>query len=192
VENGLLKKRIGEHADAVKLLLADGKTQKLAEKAAAKIAESYGKGGKAIFMGNGGSAADAQHMAAEFLGKYLLERKSIPSIALTANSSAVTAISNDYGYDKVFVRQLEAWAGKDDVVVGISTSGNSPNVVAAMEYAKSKGIFTVALVGTKKCKLDGIADICIKAPGNSTPRIQEMHTLILHTICEIVETGLFG
>ena len=192
MENGLLKKRIGEHADAVKLLLADEKTQKQAESAAAKILESYRKGGKAIFMGNGGSAADAQHMAAELLGKYMLERKALPSIALTANSSALTAIGNDYGYDKVFVRQLQAWGSPQDVVVGISTSGNSPNVVAAMEYAKSKGIFTVALVGTKKCRLEGIADICIKAPGNSTPRIQEMHTLILHTICEIVETGLFG
>ena len=192
MENNLLKKRISEHADAAKLLMDDAKAQKQVGDSATKIVECYKKGGKTIFMGNGGSAADAQHMAAEFLGKYMLERKALPSIALTANSSVMTAIANDYGYDRTFVRQLEAWGGKQDVVIGISTSGNSPNVVEAMEYAKAHGIFAIALTGTKPCKLDSIADICIHAPGNSTPRIQEMHTLILHIICEIVESRLFG
>lgn len=192
MENGLLKKRIAEHLEAAAFLLKDKETLGLVEKAAARIAASYRKGGKTIFMGNGGSAADAQHMAAEFLGRYLLERKPLPSVALTANSSAVTAIGNDYGYDGVFARQLEGMAGKEDVVIGISTSGNSGNVVRALKYAKSKGIFSVALVGRKKCALEGIADICIRAPGNSTPRIQEMHSLILHSVCEIVEQELFG
>lgn len=187
-----MKKRAEEHIAVAGFLAADAKLVSQADAAAHRIAGAYRNGGKAIFMGNGGSAADAQHMAAEFLGKYLKDRKALPSLALTANSSAVTAIGNDYGFDKIFVRQLEAWAGKEDVVVGISTSGNSPNVVSAMQYAKSKGIFCVALVGAKKCKLDGIADICIKAPSEQTPRIQEMHSLILHTICEMVENELFG
>lgn len=192
MEDSILKRGIIEHLDAAKLLLEDEATLKLIEKAAEKIAESYKRGGKTIFMGNGGSAADAQHMAAEFLGRYMLERKALPSIALTANSSAMTAIGNDYGYEKTFARQVEAWGGQNDIAIGISTSGNSPNVVEAIRYAKSKGIFTIALTGNKKCKLDSIADLCIKAPGSSTPRIQEMHTLILHMICEIVEKRLFG
>lgn len=192
MENGLLRKRIAQHLEAASSLLKDAETQGLVEKAAAAIAAAYRKGGKTIFMGNGGSAADAQHMAAEFLGRYLLERKSLPSLALTANSSAVTAIANDYEYGRVFARQLQGLADRKDVVVGISTSGNSQNVVEALRYAKAAGIFSVALVGKKKCALDAIADVCIKAPGDSTPRIQEMHVLILHSVCEIVELELFG
>ena len=192
MENGLLKKRLDGHIAVAQLSLKDGKLSGQVDLVAAKVVDCYRKGGKTIFMGNGGSAADAQHMAAEFLGKYLLDRKPLPSIALTANSSCVTAIGNDYGYEEVFRRQLEGLAGKGDVVFGISSSGNSPNVARALEYAKSKGMFTVALVGAKKCRLDGIADICMKVPSGSTPRIQEMHAVILHTVCELVEKELFG
>ena len=192
MENSLLKKAAEEHIAVAAALSKDAALISQADKAASRIAECFRKGGKVIFMGNGGSAADAQHMAAEFLGKYMKERRALPAIALTTNSSALTAIGNDYGYRFVFRRQLEGLAGKMDVVVGLSTSGNSENVVEALKYAKEKGIFSIALVGNKKCALDTVADICIKAPSESTPRIQEMHELILHTICGMVETELFG
>jgi D-sedoheptulose 7-phosphate isomerase len=192
MENRILKERIEEHIKVAQEIQGDKNIEKLVGLCADKIAQAYKSGGKAIFMGNGGSAADAQHMAAEFMGKYMLERKALPSIALTTNTSILTAIGNDYGYDEVFRRQLEGLAKKEDVVIGISTSGNSANVVKAVEYAKSQGIFTIALVGASKCKLDEIADICIKVPSKSTPRIQEMHEFLLHVICEIVEKKIFG
>lgn len=186
----LLKTRVAEHIEVAAAVQTDEKLHELAEKAAQRIINSYRKGGKVILMGNGGSAAEAQHMAAEFLGKFLLERKALPAIALTANSSTMTAIANDYDFSAVFRRQLEAWAAKDDIAIGISTSGDSPNVVEALTYAKSKGIFTIGLVGGRKCKIEDVCDLCIKIPSNTTPRIQEMHTLIMHTICEEVEAAL--
>lgn len=190
--DSLLKKRTEEHIEVAKKVLADAKLQGQVALASSKIIEAYKKGGKTIFFGNGGSAADAQHMAAEFLGKYMLDRKPLPSVALTTNTSSLTAIANDYGYKAAFSRQLEALAGRGDVAIGISTSGNSENVVEAVKRARALGVFTIALVGAKKCELDSLADICIKAPSESTPRIQEMHALLLHTICEEVEAGLFG
>ena len=192
MENGLLKKAAEEHISVAKALADDANLAALADKAASRITECYRKGGKTIFFGNGGSAADAQHMAAEFLGRYMKERRALPSIALTANSSSLTAIANDYGYSQAFRRQLEGLGAKGDVAIGISTSGNSENVVEALKYAREKGIFAIALTGNKKCALDDVADICLKMPSDSTPRIQEMHTLVLHTICAMVETGLFG
>ena len=192
MENGLLRKAAEEHISVAKALAADTFLLSQADKAAARIAECYKKGGKVIFFGNGGSAADAQHMAAEFLGRYMKERRALPAIALTANTSAITAIGNDYGYPQVFRRQLEGLGAKGDVAIGISTSGNSENVVQAIKYAKEKGILAIALVGKRKCALDEMADICIKVPSDSTPRIQEMHELILHTVCAMVENELFG
>jgi len=191
MENSLLAKRLDEHIAVARLLGGDRRIAGQVNEVAKRIVECYRNGGKTIFFGNGGSAADAQHAAAEFMGKYLKDRKSLPSIALTTNTSTLTAIGNDYGYDEVFRRQLEGLLKKGDIVIGISTSGNSPNVVNAIEYARDNGGFTVALVGAKKCKLDEIADICIKIPSESTPRIQEMHEFLLHTICEIVEKELF-
>ncbi|MHA1819300.1 MAG: D-sedoheptulose-7-phosphate isomerase [Promethearchaeota archaeon] len=155
------------------------------------IIEAFKKDKKVILFGNGGSAADAQHITAEFIGKFFKNRKSLPAIALTTNSSIVTALANDFGYETVFKRQLEGLMDKDDVVIGISTSGNSPNVVIALEYAKQKGGKTVAFVGKKKCKLDDIADIVLKVPSESTPRIQEGHITLGHIICELVEKELF-
>lgn len=186
----LLKSRISEHIGVASAMLADTRLHGLAGEAAQRIISCYNKGGKVILMGNGGSASEAQHMAAEFLGKFLLERRALPAIALTANSSATTAIANDYDFASVFRRQLEAWAAAEDVVIGISTSGNSKNVVEALRFARSKGIFTIALVGGKKCEMDSLASLCIKVPSESVPRIQEMHTLIMHAICEEVEAAL--
>jgi len=192
MENKLVKKRVTEHIDAANLLLEDEKLLSGIGALAQEIIKSLKNRGKLIVMGNGGSAADAQHMAAEFTGRYLKEREPFAAIALSTNSSSVTAIGNDYGFENVFKRQVNALAGKSDVVLGISTSGNSENVVKALHEAKSIGAFTTAIVGTKKCKLDSVADLCIKAPGGSTPRIQEMHILIIHMVCEIVEQAMSG
>jgi len=185
--DNLLSRRASEHIEAAKKLQADSALHSSVEKLAAKITHSFKNGGKLLIFGNGGSAADAQHMAAEFVGRYAKERRALPAIALSVNTSALTAIGNDYGYEHTFARQVEALAAKGDVVIGISTSGNSPNVVLAINAARARGAFTAALVGAKACKLDGAADIALKAPSDATPRIQEMHILLIHAICEMVE-----
>lgn len=191
MENELLKKRLREHIETARRIEKDGRLAEQIALIAKKIVECYKKNGKTIFLGNGGSAADAQHMAAEFMGKYYKNRRPLPSLALTVNTSVLTATSNDYGYEEVFRRQLEGLLEKNDVVIGISTSGSSPNVVKAIEYAKKRKAFTVAFVGAKECALEKIADVCVKVPSESTPRIQEMHEFLLHTICEMVEKELF-
>jgi D-sedoheptulose 7-phosphate isomerase len=144
--------------------------------------------GNAILVaGNGGSAADAQHFAAEITGRYMKERRSLPAIALTTDTSALTAIGNDYGFDKVFSRQLEGLGRPGDVFFGISTSGNSPNVIEAMRVAKTKGITTVALLGKTGGQMLDLADHAIVVPSNETPRIQEAQQWIWHTWCEIID-----
>jgi D-sedoheptulose 7-phosphate isomerase len=148
------------------------------------------KGGKLITFGNGGSAADAQHFAAELSGRFMKERKSFPAVALTTNSSSLTAIGNDYDFSKVFSRQLEGLCNKDDFVVGISTSGNSPNVVEGIRSAKLAGAFTLALTGRDGGKIKNVADYCIKVNSNSTPIIQEIHIAIIHMICYSFDTLL--
>ncbi len=147
---------------------------------------------KTILAGNGGSAADAQHIAAELVGRYGFDRPSIPSLALTTDTSNLTAIGNDYGYDQVFSRQLAGMGQKGDIFFGISTSGNSQNIINAFEVAKEKGITTVALVGRDGGKMGAMADIALIVPSDSTPRIQESHILIGHIICDIIEKEVFG
>jgi D-sedoheptulose 7-phosphate isomerase len=158
--------------------------------AAEALVAAYRAGHKALFFGNGGSAADSQHLAAEFLGRYLREREPLPAVALNANSSAVTAIGNDYGYDQVFARQLEALGSPGDVAVGISTSGNSPSVVEAVLRARRMGLFTIALTGASGGRLRGLVDVLIAAPSDETPRIQECHILVGHALCDAVEQGV--
>jgi D-sedoheptulose 7-phosphate isomerase len=147
---------------------------------------------KTILAGNGGSAADAQHIAAELVGRYGFDRPSIPSLALTTDTSNLTAIGNDYGYEQVFSRQLAGMGQKGDIFFGISTSGNSQNIINAFEVAKEKGITTVALVGRDGGKMAQMADIALIVPSDATPRIQESHILIGHIICDIIEKELFG
>jgi len=147
---------------------------------------------KTILAGNGGSAADAQHIAAELVGRYGFDRPSIPSLALTTDTSNLTAIGNDYGYDQIFSRQLAGMGQKGDIFFGISTSGNSQNIINAFEVAKEKGITTVALVGRDGGKMGAMADIALIVPSDSTPRIQESHILIGHIICDIIEKEVFG
>ena len=148
------------------------------------------RGGKLITFGNGGSAADAQHFAAELSGRFMKERRSFPAIALTANTSSLTAIGNDYDFSKVFSRQLEGFCGKDDFVVGISTSGNSPNVLEGIVAAKRAGAFTLALTGRDGGAIKNIADYCIRVNSASTPLVQEAHITIIHMICYALDTLL--
>ena len=154
--------------------------------------ELYKGTNKTILAGNGGSAADAQHIAAELVGRYGFDRPSIPSLALTTDTSNLTAIGNDYGYDKVFSRQLEGMGQDGDLFIGISTSGNSVNIINAFKSAKEKNITTVALVGRDGGEMAKIADISLIVPSDSTPRIQESHILIGHILCDIIEKELFG
>src|ERR1017187_4745292 len=149
------------------------------------------KGNKVLLFGNGGSAADAQHIAAEFVGRFAFDRPALPALALSVNTSCITAISNDYGFDLVFSRQIEALARPGDLAIGISTSGNSPNVLRALLVAKKMGMHTVGLTSCTGGKLKDAVDYCVRAPSNETPRIQECHILIGHIISELVEQAIF-
>jgi D-sedoheptulose 7-phosphate isomerase len=150
------------------------------------------EGNRVLWMGNGGSAADAQHLAAELVSKFYLEREGLASIALSCNTSILTAVGNDYGFENVFQRQVEALARPGDVVVGISTSGNSPNVLLALEKARAMGCVTVGMTGMTGGRLVDTVDLCFRAPSDDTPRIQEVHITAGHIICEVVESTIFG
>ena len=158
--------------------------------AAGALIAAYRNGHKALFFGNGGSAADAQHLAAEFLGRYLRERRPLPAVALHTNASAVTAIANDYGYEHVFSRQLQALATAGDVAVGISTSGNSQNILEALTVARKMGVYTIGLTGASGGRMRELVDVLIAAPSNETPRIQECHILVGHALCDAVEQAI--
>ena len=156
------------------------------------IISAYEAGHKLLIAGNGGSAADAQHIAAEFVGQFNFDRPGLPALALTTDSSVMTSVSNDYGYEKVFRRQVEVHGAAGDVFLGISTSGNSANVVEAVQAAQSRGLLTVGLTGQAGGKLHDLCDYCICVPSNDTPRVQEAHMLIGHTLCAMAELAMFG
>jgi D-sedoheptulose 7-phosphate isomerase len=156
------------------------------------IARCFESGNKLFFFGNGGSAAEAQHLAAEFVNRYLLDRPALPAIALTTDTSILTSISNDTDFSEVFSRQLLALGKKGDMAIGITTSGNSPNILKAFEVAKRIGMTTIALTGKDGGKVAKVADLSLIVPSQSTPRIQETHILIGHILCEMVETLLFS
>lgn len=158
--------------------------------AAAAIVESFRNGSTLLLFGNGGSASDAQHVAAEFVGRFQRERPALPSIALTSDTSVLTSVANDSGYDRVFVRQVEALGRPGDVAFGISTSGGSPNVLAALDAARSKGLKTIALTGNDGGDVGKAAAIHINVPARSTARVQEVHRTLLHIICDIVERSM--
>ena len=160
------------------------------ENAADVLLGCYRSGGKAIFLGNGGSAADAQHLAAEFLGRYLKNRRPLPAMALHTNTSALTAIANDFGYEQVFMRQIQALAAPSDVVIGLSTSGNSLNVLAALRWAKEQSLATIGFTGPGGGALREFTQVLLAIPDPHTPRIQECHLLIGHILCEIIEQQL--
>lgn len=152
-----------------------------------RIIQSLKNGGKILFCGNGGSAADAQHLSAELSGRFKLDRKPLDAEALHVNTSYITAVGNDYGYDEIFSRLVEAKGRPGDILIGLSTSGNSKNVIMAMETAKRKEMITVSLTGSKRNILEDICDFTLKVPSEDTARIQECHIMIGHIICEIVE-----
>ncbi len=162
------------------------------KKVSLTIIEAYRNKKKLILFGNGGSAADAQHIAAELVNRFELERTALPAIALTTDTSILTSIANDYDYSKVFARQVEALAEQGDVVIGISTSGTSLSVTKGILTAREKGAKTIGLTGRNGGKLAKTADLVLKVPSNDTPRIQEAHITILHIICYLIEKELFG
>lgn len=158
------------------------------EEAAILITNCLKAGNKMLICGNGGSAADAQHIAAEFVGKfYRIDRPALPVVALNVNTSIITAIANDFGYDGIFKRQVEALGQKGDILLGISTSGNSKNIIEAAKIAAHKEMYFIALTGQNKCELDQLAHVSIKVPSSNTPIIQNVHISTCHTICELVE-----
>lgn len=187
VKNGII-----ENIQMLNYILGDDNLIQKIFEASQAILDCLKNNGKVFFCGNGGSAADAQHLAAELLGKFYIDREPLPAIALTTNTSVLTAVGNDYNYDEIFIRQLKGLGKPGDVLVGISTSGNSKNVVKAMEYANKSKIRTIALTGRSGGKMKEYADILINVPSDSTPRIQEAHILVGHIICEIVEKSLFS
>ena len=182
---------ITESAGVKNALLADPQSIKAIAQIADLCTKAYQEGNKVIWAGNGGSAADAQHMAGEMVSKFYFDRPALTSIALTTDTSIITAIANDYGYEYVFSRQLQANARRGDVFIGISTSGNSRNLIESLDTCRKLGVTAVALVGAAPCQMDKW-DYVVKIPSTSTPRIQECQTLIGHIICCIVEENLFG
>lgn len=156
------------------------------------MVETFKSGGKLLVMGNGGSAADAQHFVAEIVGRFKMERRGLPAIALSTDTSILTAIGNDYGFDRIFHRQVEALALAGDLVVGISTSGNSPNVLQALKLAREKGCRTVGLLGKDGGSIKGLCDLALIVPTDDTPRVQEGHITIIHIVCDLLEKSMFA
>lgn len=186
-----IKRRIIESIE-VKKLIAENDTfiQKI-DLAATTIIEAYNNGKKLLLCGNGGSSSDAQHIAAELSGRYLFNRTALDAEALSINTSYLTAVSNDFGYDEIFARLLNAKGKKADVLIAISTSGNSPNIIKAINVAKERGMKIIGFTGENGGKMKDICDILLNVPSNDTPRIQESHILIGHIICEIIEKKIF-
>jgi len=183
--------RVLEESASIKKLAAESLADVVTD-AARIVIKAYRAGGKVLLIGNGGSAADAQHLAGELVGRFRMERKALPAIALTTDTSTLTALANDYGYDAVFSRQIEALAGAGDVLIAITTSGASANILKAIDTARSEGVAVIALTGEKGKQLADVADLAIMVPSTNTQRIQEVHITIGHIICQLVEEGLFN
>ena len=190
--NTYIMNQIKNSIETKQLILGDSGLIELINKVAQEAVQVYRRGNKTLLAGNGGSAADSPHIAGEFVSRFYFDRPGIPSIALTTDTSVITAIGNDYGFDNLFARQVQANGVKGDMFIGISTSGNSKNVLKALEVCKEKGIISVGLTGATGGKMESLCDYCIKVPSNETPRIQESHILIGHIICAIVEKEIFG
>lgn len=189
--NELIKMTLQESIDIKTAMLNDNNLIQTVVSAATKIVDVIKAGGRVLVVGNGGSAGDAQHIAGEFINKFYYDRPAMSCIALTTDTSVLTAIGNDSTFDDIFLKQVVANGRKGDVLWSISTSGNSRNIVKAMQYAKSIGITNIAFVGEKNCKMDDFADFALHIPSNITPRIQESQMLLAHLICQIVESEVF-
>lgn len=187
----LMRSWLQESLDVKQAMVRDEQLIAALEQASVWCAQACLAGGKVMFMGNGGSAADAQHLAGEFVSRFNYDRPGIGAIALTVDTSVLTAIGNDYGYEQLFRRQVQASGKAGDVLVGLSTSGNSPNVVHAFEEARRMGIRTIAFTGSTGGKMRDSTDICLRVPSTSTPRIQECHIVLGHTMCGLVEAMIY-
>jgi D-sedoheptulose 7-phosphate isomerase len=185
IKSGSLRASIQEHAELLSRM--EGACLEVVVRLAETVVTRLARGGKVLFFGNGGSAADAQHLAAEFAVRFVRERRPLAGLALTTNTSALTACGNDYGFERLFSRQIEALGRPEDVAIGFSTSGDSPNIVTAIMQARQSGIFTAAFTGETGGKLRGLPDLLIAVPSQSTARIQEMHILLGHLLCQQVE-----
>ena len=192
--NRIIEQRLADHLEVLQKLMDSDLPEKL-ETCAKYVEKALAEGHKVLFCGNGGSAADSQHLAAEFVGRFQKERKGLPAIALTVDTSILTAVANDYGYDTVFARQVQALVARQvqalgepgDVLVGISTSGNSKNVLLAIEEARAKGITCIGMTAEGGGKMAAACDICLAVPAKVTARAQEMHILMGHILCELVD-----
>lgn len=188
----LIQTRITSHLDTVTLLQEQEDLLERAHRMASTFLEAFKNGHKVLFCGNGGSAADAQHLAAELSGRYYFDRPPLYAEALHVNTSYLTAVGNDYGYDEIYARMLRAMGSKGDVLVAMSTSGNSPNVLKAIQVAREQSMTVIGMTGMEGGKMANLCDILINIPSKDTPRIQECHMLLGHIVCEIVESELFA
>jgi D-sedoheptulose 7-phosphate isomerase len=186
-----IKKQIEDSINVKKRILDDNKMLDLIEAAAGLCIKALKKGNKIILAGNGGSSADAQHIAAELVNRFGFDRPGLAAIAITTDTSVITSISNDYGFEKLFARQVEALGKKSDVLIVFSTSGNSANILGAIKEARAKGLLTIGMTGKTGGKMAKLCDIILKVPSSDTPRIQEAHILIGHIICSEIENRIF-
>ena len=184
--------RLRAHLDTIAAIEKDETLKAAVKDAVDAIVNCFRSGGRVYFCGNGGSAADAQHLAAEFSGRFYFDRPVLPADALHCNTSYLTAVGNDYGYDRIFARLISGLGQKGDILVGISTSGNSENILQAFEVCREKGVRTIAMTGATGGRMKALADLLINIPSTDTPRIQEAHITVGHIICELVEQAMFG
>jgi D-sedoheptulose 7-phosphate isomerase len=185
----LIEQMVGESLRVKSRFFEDNRDRVV--ETAAKLAQVLKSGHKVLFFGNGGSAADAQHLAAELVGRFGPDRAALAAISLSTDPSILTALGNDYGYDKVFSRQIEALGQSGDAAIGISTSGNSPSVLEALDAARTRGLFTIGFTGESGGKMTGRADVLFRVPSKQTPRIQETHLLLGHILCDLVDREIF-
>ena len=186
-----IRERLRETARNLEFMAADDELVSMIATIAAACTKALGNGGKLLFAGNGGSAADAQHLAGELVSRFAYDRPGLPALALTTDTSVLTAIGNDYGYERLFARQVEAVGVAGDVLVAISTSGRSPNVLNALDVARAKGLVTIGMTGRAGGLMPGRCDHLLRIPSDSTPRIQEGHIAVGHAICELIEAQMF-
>ena len=188
----MIRERINEAIQIKQQIIDDSELVQRISSSISEITSAFKNGHKVLFCGNGGSAADAQHLAAELSGKFYIDRSPLPAEACHVNGSFITAVANDYSFNKVYARYIEGIGKKNDILVGISTSGNSENIILALQQAKKAGMFTIGMTGESGGKMKDLVDVLINVPSNDTPRIQEAHILIGHIICEQVEKNLFS
>lgn len=195
MENNIKKyveQQISEAQNIMSLMLADEELLEIVEKVALVCTTALKNGRKILLAGNGGSAADSQHIAGEFVSRFAFDRPGLPAVALTTDTSIITAIGNDYGYEKLFARQIQALGNSGDIFIAYSTSGRSPNIMLALEEAKSRGIICVGMTGNRKGGMEQLCDYTLEVPSSDTPKIQEGHLVLGHIICGLVENLIFG